>query len=333
MAALSLCMIAKNEEQYLENCLNNIKELADEIIIADTGSTDKTKEIARKFTSKVFDFKWNDNFSEARNFSLSKATKEWILVLDADELIDKAKIRDLLKIKETNVAGFSFEQRSYIQIPFPGCFRNDSSFEPIKKYPFYVKKNLVRLFRNNQGLLFKHRIHEIVEDSIKEKGLKFEKTDIILHHLGSVKDIQKIEDKTKQYSKLILKQLEDNPNSARYNYYAAKHYLSIKDLGNALKYFKKTAEINPEYKLIYSEIAKVYLMMNDVENAMENFRKSMELNPNDPSPANNLAVTLMHKNKLDEAKRILEQQLKKHPNNNALKANYEQLKNHTVKKN
>ena len=86
---ISLCMIVKDEEQHLENCLNSIKELADEIIIVDTGSKDKTKEIAGKFTNKVYDFKWNDDFSEARNFSLSKATKDWILVLDADENRDR----------------------------------------------------------------------------------------------------------------------------------------------------------------------------------------------------------------------------------------------------
>src|SRR3989338_5500840 len=94
---ISLCMIVKNEEKYLEQCLNSVKDIADETIIVDTGSTDKTKEIAKKFKARVFDFKWSDDFSEARNESLKHATKEWILVLDADEIIDK---NGLEKIKE-----------------------------------------------------------------------------------------------------------------------------------------------------------------------------------------------------------------------------------------
>ena len=85
---ISLCMITKNEENYLEQCLDSAKEIADEIIIVDTGSTDKTKEIAKSFGAKIVDFKWNEDFSEARNESLKHATKEWILVLDADEEID-----------------------------------------------------------------------------------------------------------------------------------------------------------------------------------------------------------------------------------------------------
>ena len=86
---ISICMIAKNEKNYLEKCLNNIKNSVDEIIIVDTGSNDKTMEIAKKFTNKVYNFRWNNDFSEARNFSLKKAAKDWILMLDADESIKK----------------------------------------------------------------------------------------------------------------------------------------------------------------------------------------------------------------------------------------------------
>src|SRR3989344_5073579 len=97
MSTISLCMITKNEEQFLEQCLNSVQELVDEIIIVDTGSTDKTKEIAAKFTDKIFDFKWGDVFSKARNESLKQATKDWILVLDADEQLDQDGIREVKK--------------------------------------------------------------------------------------------------------------------------------------------------------------------------------------------------------------------------------------------
>src|SRR3989344_5938628 len=86
---ISLCMITKDEEKYLEQCLSSVNSLVDEIIIVDTGSNDKTKEIAKKFKAKVFDFKWIDDFSAARNESLKHATKDWILVIDADEIIEQ----------------------------------------------------------------------------------------------------------------------------------------------------------------------------------------------------------------------------------------------------
>ena len=84
MPTLSLCLIVKDEEKLLHNFLSSVKDFADEIIIVDTGSKDRSKKIAKEFTKKVYDFEWKDEFSKARNFSISKATKDWILILDPD---------------------------------------------------------------------------------------------------------------------------------------------------------------------------------------------------------------------------------------------------------
>ena len=98
MISISLCMIVKNEELVLGRCLNSIKNLVDEIIIVDTGSTDKTKEIAALYTDKIYDFRWINDFSAARNYSFSKATKDYIMWLDADDVLleeDQMKLEDL----------------------------------------------------------------------------------------------------------------------------------------------------------------------------------------------------------------------------------------------
>lgn len=322
-------MIAKNEEKYLEQCLNSVKDLVDEIIIVDTGSTDKTKEICKNFDFqkiKIFDFKWIDDFSAARNESLKHATKDWILALDADEVIDK---EDLDKIKnivqnENDFAGFKLEQRSYMNNYFEGALENKSDFSLIKQYPFYISNSLVRLFKNNLGIKFQHRVHELVEDYMKEHELKYKKTGIILHHFGSLKDETTVKEKAEQYSKIILKQLDENPESARYNYQAGRMHLGRGDLKNALAYFKKAAKLDPNYKLVFSEIAKIYLQMNDNNRAIEYFKKSIKHNPENPSPSNNLAVVYMSMGKFDKAKEIIEEQVKKHPENKALRHNYDE---------
>jgi Glycosyltransferases involved in cell wall biogenesis len=98
MITISLCMIVKNEELVLNNALSSIKDIVDEIIIVDTGSTDKTKEIAEKFTDKIFDFEWCDDFSKARNYSFSKATCDYCMWLDADDILlpeDQEKLKQL----------------------------------------------------------------------------------------------------------------------------------------------------------------------------------------------------------------------------------------------
>lgn len=80
-------MIVRNEEEVIERCLKSICDLVDEIIIVDTGSTDKTKQIVSKYTDKIYDFEWVNDFAKARNYSFSKATKDYILWLDADDVI------------------------------------------------------------------------------------------------------------------------------------------------------------------------------------------------------------------------------------------------------
>jgi len=100
MNTISLCMIVKNEEAQLADCLSSVKGIADEIIIADTGSTDSTKKIASGFTDKIFDFPWVDDFSAARNFSFSKATMDYILWLDADDVLLPEDREKLKKLKE-----------------------------------------------------------------------------------------------------------------------------------------------------------------------------------------------------------------------------------------
>ena len=106
MISISLCMIVKDEELVLGRCLNSVKNLVDEIIIVDTGSTDKTKEIAALYTDKIYDFKWINDFSAARNYSFSKATKDYIMWLDADDVLleeDYIKLQDLKESLDESV--------------------------------------------------------------------------------------------------------------------------------------------------------------------------------------------------------------------------------------
>ena len=101
MASVSLCMIVKNEEDVLERCLESAAGLADEIIIVDTGSIDRTQEIAARFTDRIFDFPWQDDFSAARNESFSHASMDYCLWLDADDLLLEEDQTACLALKET----------------------------------------------------------------------------------------------------------------------------------------------------------------------------------------------------------------------------------------
>lgn len=110
---ISLCMIVKNEEKVLARCLDSVADLVDEIIIVDTGSTDATKEIASRYTDQVYDFAWQDDFAAARNFSFSKATKDYIYVPDADEVLDEENRDAFRRLKQALLPEVEIVQMLY----------------------------------------------------------------------------------------------------------------------------------------------------------------------------------------------------------------------------
>ena len=149
MPQISLCMIAKNEQANLKKCLNSVKDLVDEIIIVDTGSTDKTKEIAKKFGAKIVDFKWKDDFSAARNECLKHATKDWILVLDADEAIDENGSKEIKELIKKEYDAYLLPQINYSSSRAIAGLTPSGSSSEISGY--YVSM-ICRLFRNKKRI-------------------------------------------------------------------------------------------------------------------------------------------------------------------------------------
>lgn len=149
MITLSLCMIVKNEEDVLGRCLSCMDGIADEIVIVDTGSTDRTREIALQFTSKVYDFPWRDDFAAARNFAFSKATMDYTLWLDADDVIDEENRAKFLALKRELP-----ESADMVMMKYDVAF--DAQGRPTLSY--YRE----RLFRTSRHFQWVGEIHEVV---------------------------------------------------------------------------------------------------------------------------------------------------------------------------
>lgn len=151
MKTLSLCMIVKNEEETLKTSLSNANEYADEIIIVDTGSTDSTKEIAQRYTKNIFDFEWVYDFSKARNFGLEKATSEYIIWLDADDVVPQSTVEKIKEWKEDNL------NCDVLLCPYVSS--TDENGKPIFQY------NRERIVKNDKRFRFKDRVHEVIVPS------------------------------------------------------------------------------------------------------------------------------------------------------------------------
>ena len=150
MITISLCMIVKNESRILARCLSSVADLMDEIIIIDTGSTDNTKEIAREYTDKVFDFTWTGSFADARNYSFSKATQDYIYCADADEVLDDKNRERFGHLKTSLLPEIEIVQMYYVnQLQYNTMYNFDREYRP-------------KLFRRLREFVWVHPIHEIV---------------------------------------------------------------------------------------------------------------------------------------------------------------------------
>lgn len=153
MVSVSLCMIVKNEEAVLRRCLDSVADLMDEIIIVDTGSTDKTKEIAAEYTEKIFDFEWIQDFSAARNFAFSKATCDYIYSADADEVLDEENRQRFKILKENLLPEIEIVQMKYgNQLHYGTVYNFDEEYRP-------------KLFKRVREFQWIEPIHETIRTS------------------------------------------------------------------------------------------------------------------------------------------------------------------------
>ncbi len=248
---ISLCMIVKDEEKFLEKALNSVKSIANEIIIVDTGSKDHTKSIARKFTKKIYNFKWKHDFAAARNFSIKKAKKDWILILDADETISKndlKKIKKLIGNWNSSIMGYSFVQRTYSNKK-SGLKWNPSAndaYSESKNFPGWNYRGITRLFKNGKRIKFSHPVHETVVDSIKKINGKIKQTSIPIHHFEVLKEKGFNIKKSCYYAELLKNKVKKCPKAKFYFELALELEKSGKK--GAKKYFKKAAGLNPHHK-------------------------------------------------------------------------------------
>jgi GT2 family glycosyltransferase/tetratricopeptide (TPR) repeat protein len=170
-ARVSLSMIVKNEEANLPACLESAADLVDEIVIVDTGSTDRTKEVAARFGARVFDFPWCDDFAAARNESLAHASGEWIFWLDADDRLDednRRKLRDLFGRLNGENAAYAMKCL---------CL-------PDQQTGTVTAVDHIRLFRNHPGIRFEHRVHEQILSAVRRVGSEIRFSDVAVHHTG-----------------------------------------------------------------------------------------------------------------------------------------------------
>ena len=237
-ATICLCMIAKDEEKILERCIRSALDLVDEIVVVDTGSTDDTAALAESLGATVYAYQWDDNFANARNFAISKAESDWLLLLDADEALDQSSVEIIRAfINTTDLDGAHLRMRNYT-----GNYSAEN----------YSLHSPLRLLRNNKLYYFTGAIHEqITSDAFEKLSPRFQVLDAIVHHYGYLDAVVKAKQKRRRNIPILEKQLAENPEEPFTLFNMGNEYVALQDYKTALQYYEKGIATSgqPPYRL------------------------------------------------------------------------------------
>lgn len=225
MLPISVCIIAKNEEQNIENCLKPLRAYDWEIIVVDTGSVDRTKEIAGKYADQVLDYAWCDDFSAARNYSIEHASHDTILVIDSDEYLKEIDIAEFLRLAEQNPISVGLLSRE----------NHYQMNETDSVYVDLVERLFSRKYYHYEGI-----IHEQVRllDSVHHTYKTYQ-IPLILNHSGYTGNEEALREKALRNVSLLKKDLETHPDNPYTYFQIGQSYNMIHDDENACLYYSK----------------------------------------------------------------------------------------------
>jgi glycosyltransferase involved in cell wall biosynthesis len=261
---LSLCMVVKNEERNLQQCLDSARDLAGDLIVVDTGSTDATASIAVRYGAQVipFDFTTID-FAAARNCAIAHAHHPWILMLDADETLDRAgapMIADLVAHNEN--AGYFLERRN----------RWSESATPTTDY-------VVRLFPNRSDYRYRGRVHETIDASILAGGGRLDRTGIRLDHNFSA-DPAARRGKNHLYIGILKEEIAADPDDDSRLDFLAAEYHQLEMFDEATEIAERIVRMRPLDARAHLFVGVYHLLYKpDLARARADFTQALKLRP------------------------------------------------------
>jgi glycosyltransferase involved in cell wall biosynthesis len=290
---ISLCMIVKNEEASIERCLKSVCGLVDEILITDTGSQDRTIEIARNYHAVVEQHPWQNDFAASRNLSKDKAHCDWIFFLDADEELTKATTDQLKPIlQSTRADGISMLQRS---------------LQPGNSLIKYQDTRITRLFRNKPMFRFEGAIHEQIRPSILRNGGNILDSELVFLHYGYLSNTAQGASRTKRNLEILIQSMKENREDAYLFYQIGATYIASGNPSAGVLWLKRSLDITPctlgndVLDLIYMKLAQQLLGFDDYASAITYAGKSLEVNPNNMISLYVLGLCFIYSGKINQA--------------------------------
>jgi len=316
---VSLCMIVKDEEANLARCLASVKPIVGEMVVVDTGSTDRTRDIAEFFGARVYEFEWGGDFAEARNFSLSKAKGDWIFIMDADEIIspqDYKRFRKLTAKKPSELRAYSIITRNYSNMANTiGWIPNTGQYKSEESGLGWLSSEKVRLFSNNSEIKFEGAVHEMVDPVLKRQSIRIKKCPIPVHHYGRL-NTGKLTRKDQTYFEIGRNKLLRNGGDIGAVRELAVQATVLEKNSEAIELWQKFLSMGPgkpEVSDAYVNMVSAYIRMQDYDNALKLAQKAVSISPQMKEAQYNLGIAELYNGNPGTAFKTFNKLAQRHP--------------------
>lgn len=295
---VTLCMIARNEEESLLRCLKSVDGVVDEIVLVDTGSIDSTPEIGRRNGARLISHKWKNDFSEARNAGLEAASGQWILVLDADEELDADTRKRLPAVVGSSEAdGVEIIVRSLM---------------PETDVLKYEDTRIVRLFRNNRLYRYTLPIHEQIRSSIEEVGGTIVPSGMVIMHYGYMnRAVSGKENRGERNLRILNEATKQSPDNPYFHYQIGVTLMSTGKKNEAYEELKKVLGLDygrmgsAVLDRFYMKISQLALDKDENAQAVKYASRSLDYNPDNRISMYVKAVGLLATNRIADGYQTL----------------------------
>lgn len=320
-SGVSLCMIIKNEAHCLARCLYSVARLVDELVIVDTGSTDRSVEIATAFGARIFNFTWTGNFSDARNVALSQAQGAWILCMDADETLskkDEEAFRRMLRSSSPAKDAWSVLIRNYSRrVNIQGWTPNDGAYPDEEQADGWYPAVRVRLFPNDRRIRFSGAVHELVEPALRQHGFVIHDAPMVAHHYGELHGMpDNLQGKQLRYFELGKQKLAAQPDDVVALTELAVQAAELGLYSEALELWERVLVLRPDTVEALFNKGYVLMELKRYHLALEASRKALQLDPAHREAAFNYGTCELYAGEPGRALPVVEQLLKqdgRHP--------------------
>jgi tetratricopeptide (TPR) repeat protein len=313
-------MIVRDASATLRACLDSVRDVVEEIVIADTGSADATPAIAREYGARVLHIPWENDFAAARNRALAEIQAEWVLSLDADEVLEPSAatlIPDLLNSE--SASGYQVTIRNYVlsledRIWDRPAKLNDSPLACARIYPAYVEHENVRLFRRDPRIFFVGRVHESVGSRIEESGLRLGRANFLIHHFGLAADAEARAQKNRSYrelGKLKVVEMPSNPQA-----HLELGLVELDNFGNlkeALACFERACQLNPKLGVAWFFAGLAHFRLGQYRDSLRCLKQADEHGHATPAVVETIGDAYYNLGEFPEAVRAYGQALKLAP--------------------